>query len=113
MVERELSLDDIFGSLADETRRSILSLVAGQAMSVGQIAEHFTLTYGAISKHILVLEKSRLITKHRRGKEQLVSVSPVAIDHAEACLRSYQQVLEARLESLDRFVTSKNKEQEQ
>jgi DNA-binding transcriptional ArsR family regulator len=102
MVEYTYDLDDIFISLSDQTRRKILSLISYQAMTVGQIAGNFKLTYGAISKHILVLEKAKLIVKQRKGKEQIVSLSSVAIEQAEECLMAYRKVMEDRLGSLDR-----------
>lgn len=108
MVERTYDLDDIFASLADETRRRIVELVSRQAMTIGQIAENFRLTYGAISKHVLVLERARLVSKQRRGKEQVVNAAPLAMQHAEECLEAYRKVWEARLDSLENYL---NKEQ--
>lgn len=110
MVEYTYNLDDIFISLSDRTRRMILNLVSQQAMTVSQIAENFKLTYGAISKHILLLEKAKLVNKQRNGKEQIVSISPVAIEQAEECLVAYKKIMALQLESLDNYLTSNNKE---
>jgi DNA-binding transcriptional ArsR family regulator len=107
MVEYTYNLDFVFGSLADQTRRKIVSLISRHSMTVGQIAQHFELTYGAISKHILVLERAKVITKQRKGKEQFVSLSPVAIEQAEACLEAYRHIWEARMDSLAEFVANK------
>jgi DNA-binding transcriptional ArsR family regulator len=107
MVEYAYNLDSVFGSLSDQTRRKIVSLIANRAMTIGQIAQYFELTYGAISKHILVLERAKVITKQRRGKEQFVSLSPVAIEQAEACLEAYRGIWEARLDSLAHFINNK------
>jgi DNA-binding transcriptional ArsR family regulator len=110
MVEYNYSLDDIFISLSDQTRRKILSLVSTSEMTVGQIAHNFKLTYGAISKHILVLEHANLINKRRKGKEQIVSIAPMAIEQAEECLESYRRIWEERLDSLEQYLNNKNKE---
>jgi DNA-binding transcriptional ArsR family regulator len=87
-----------------------LSLISKKALTVGQIAENFKLTYGAISKHILVLEKAKLVNKQRKGKEQLVSMSPAAIEQAEECLLAYKKVMDLQLEALERYVINKIKE---
>src|SRR5437667_2514 len=54
------SLNNIFGSLSDPTRRDILKRVAKRALSVSQIAKAYKLTFAAISKHLMVLQKLNL-----------------------------------------------------
>jgi DNA-binding transcriptional ArsR family regulator len=110
MVEHTYDLDDIFVSLSAQTRRKILNLIANKSLTVSQIAENFKLTYGAISKHILVLERAKLVVKRREGKEQFISISPVAIEQAEECLMSYRKAWEERLDALDQFLINKSKE---
>lgn len=105
MVEYALSLDSIFASLADPTRRDILRRVSEQELSVGQIAEHYDLTFAAISKHLKVLEKARLIIKRRRGKEQMVQLAPQALADAAEYLQWYQQFMGERFESLENYLS--------
>jgi DNA-binding transcriptional ArsR family regulator len=117
MVERTLSVNlnynDVFASLADETRRNILEIVSSRAMTISQIANHYKLTYGAISKHILVLEQAKLVIKIKRGKERVVSVDAAALSAAEDYLHSYCAEWEKRLDSFELYVINnpeKNKE---
>jgi DNA-binding transcriptional ArsR family regulator len=110
MVEYTYNLDDIFVALSDETRRKILNLITYEGMTVSQISENFKLTYGAISKHILVLEKARLVIKKHKSKERVVSISPVAIEQAEECLMAYRKAWEERLDSLEQYLSNKRKE---
>jgi DNA-binding transcriptional ArsR family regulator len=109
MVERTLNFDDVFASLADETRRNILALVSKQALTISQIADNNKLTYGAISKHILVLEKAKLVIKKRRGKEQLVQIAPQAMSEAEEYLRNLSLAWEERFDALENYLVN-NKE---
>lgn len=104
MVEYTLSLDTIFSSLADPTRRDILRRVAKRALSVSEIAEPYNLTFAAVSKHIKVLEKARLISKRRRGKQQLVEVSPAAVKNAADYLRYYEEIWHDRFNNLEKFL---------
>ena len=105
MVEYALSLDSIFNSLADPTRRDILRRVSNEELSVGEIAKSYDLTLAAISKHLKVLEKASLIIKRRRGKEQMVSLAPRAMADAMEYLQWYQQFMGARYDSLENYLS--------
>jgi DNA-binding transcriptional ArsR family regulator len=104
MVESKLNLDNIFLALADSTRRSILERVAKAEMSIGEIAQHYALTFAAISKHIKVLEKANLITKTRRGKEQVVIVVPRSLKVARTQIARYEKMWEERFARLDELL---------
>ncbi len=105
MVEYpSLLLDNIFGSLADGTRRDILFKVAKAEMSVGEIAHYYGLTFAAISKHLQVLEKAKLIIKRRQGRQQIVTLAPKAIDEASEFLEEYKKLWDDRLDSLEKYL---------
>lgn len=107
MVELSLNpLDAIFGSLADPTRRDILKRVAKKEMSVSDIAKPYKLTFAAISKHLKVLEKAKLIIKRRQGKEQIIQLSPSSIKDAAKYLQEYEKLWDHRLDSLERYLSS-------
>lgn len=106
MVEHALILDTIFGSLADATRRDILKRVAKQALSISEIAQPYRLTFAAVSKHLKILEKANLIAKHRHGKQQIVTLSPVALKDAVGYLRLYEKIWSGRLNSLETILKS-------
>jgi DNA-binding transcriptional ArsR family regulator len=93
MVEYTLSLDSVFGSLADPTRRDILKRVSSSELSVSEIAQPYDLSLAAVSKHLKVLEKARLIIKRRRGKQHLVRLSPGALANATDYLEWYQEFM--------------------
>src|SRR5438046_1040104 len=101
MVEYSLNLDTVFNSLSDGTRRGILNRVSKKQLSVGEIAKHYKLTFAAISKHLKVLEKAKLVIKQRRGKEQLVSMNPSVMKDTAQYLRRYEVVWNQRLDALD------------
>ncbi len=105
MVEYTLALDNIFGSLADATRRDILRRVAKEELSVSEIAKPYDLTFAAVSKHLKVLESASLIIKRRSGKEQMVSLSPQALADAVEYLRWYRQFMGVRFDSLENYLS--------
>jgi DNA-binding transcriptional ArsR family regulator len=104
MVEQHADLDLVFGSLSDTTRRDILRRVAGQELSVGEIAASYDISFAAVSKHLVVLEKARLITKRREGKLQIAALSPAALTDASDHLEGYRDIWESRLDRLEKYL---------
>src|ERR1700691_3173155 len=103
MVEYLNELNSVFGSLSDPTRRDILKKVSKKSLSVGEIAVHYKLTFAAVAKHLDVLHRAKLINKSRRGKEQIVSISPGTLAAASSYLATYKQLWENRLDNLDAY----------
>lgn len=104
MVEYNLTLDQVFGSLSDPTRRDILKRVSASELSVSEIAKPYDLTFAAVSKHVKVLERAKLIIKRRNGKEHMIQLAPHALSEASEYLQWYRQFLETRLDSLDHYL---------
>ncbi len=102
MVEYETHLNKIFYSLANPTRRDILKRLARcEVLSIGDIAEHYKLTFAAISKHIKVLENATLIIKKRSGQNQMVAIHPKTIEDANHYLREYEKLWSKRFDKLE------------
>ena len=107
MVEYDLTLDQAFGSLADATRRDIISRVARQELTVSQIAAKYQhLSLAAVSKHLKVLQAAQLIYKRRQGKHYLVSANSQALFDVTAYLQQYEQLWQQRLDRLDSLLNS-------
>lgn len=104
MVEYSLSLDSVFSCLADATRRDILARVARSELSVSEIAFHYDISLAAVSKHLKILERAKLIIKRRRGKQQLVRLAPAALKDATDYLEFYEQLLAERMEALEAYI---------
>ena len=101
MVEYESTeLDAIFSSLADPTRRDILRRLRPRGYSVGELASQYDLTFAAVSKHLQVLERARLVCKRRSGREQQVELSPDGLHRADEYLEQYRAVWEGRMDRL-------------
>jgi DNA-binding transcriptional ArsR family regulator len=101
-----LSLDSIFQSLADPTRRDILRRVAKQEMSISDIAKPYKMSFAAIAKHLSVLAKAQLIIKKRKGKEQIIQLSPAAFKDATAYLKTYEKLWNDRLDHLEHYLAT-------
>jgi len=104
MVEQAYSLDNIFTSLADPTRRDILLRVSNTELSISQIALPYDLSFAAVSKHIKVLEKAKLVIKRKSGKEQIVRLAPNALANAYGYLDEYKRLWGIRLDALEEYL---------
>src|ERR1051325_1260890 len=68
-ARRNRSLDRVYGAIADPTRRAMLGVLAGGEVTVGTLASRFPITFNGASKHVKVLERAGLVTRHVRGRE--------------------------------------------
>lgn len=97
-------LSRIFGALADPTRRAILAQLAHGEAGVQEIAKPFEMTLPAISKHLKVLEKARLI---RRGKDKQwrpSALEAAPLKEASDWIGGYRQFWEESFERLDEYL---------
>jgi DNA-binding transcriptional ArsR family regulator len=104
MVESNVYLDSLFGSLADPVRRDILRRLMDAQYTVGQIAQNYEISFAAVAKHLSVLEKAKLVIKHRRGKEQVVSIAPDALKDASDYLAQYEALWNHRFDALEKII---------
>jgi DNA-binding transcriptional ArsR family regulator len=72
MVVDEERTDLLFHALADATRRDIVRLVLKGEHSVSDLAGRYPMSFAAVQKHVAVLERADLVTKHQRGRERIV-----------------------------------------
>jgi DNA-binding transcriptional ArsR family regulator len=107
MVESTRRLDMIFRSFADSTRRDILKRVCKSDLTITEIARPYGMSFAAIAKHVAVLEKGRLISKRRRGKEQVISANPGTMTLAAAHLQSYERAWKQRYDKLESLLSSR------
>ena len=78
------SLDRAFSALADPTRRAILERLANGPASVGDLAAPFEISLPAISKHLTVLERARLIRREPEAQWRLCRLDPEGLQPAVA-----------------------------
>ena len=107
MVELNVTLDKIFGALADVTRRDILKRVSRAEHTISELAQPYAMSLAAIAKHVSVLEKAGLITKRRSGKEKVIQIQPKTIKVAAAYLSEYEQIWSARFDALEKLLEDK------
>jgi DNA-binding transcriptional ArsR family regulator len=107
MVVQSLSdaeVDRIFQALADATRRDIVSRVMAREQSVSDLARGYAMSFAAVQKHVAVLERANLVTKERRGREQIVHSDPATLRRAAQLLDAYEKIWQARAARMDQIL---------
>lgn len=92
--------DQIFHALGDATRRDIVTRALDGDHSVSSLARSYPMSFAAVQKHVAVLERAGLVSKERRGREQLVRTNIDAVLVARAALEQLEALWRGRL---DRF----------
>lgn len=99
-------MDLIFHALADATRRDIVTRVLQRPHSVSELAAGYAMSFAAVQKHVAVLERAALVSKERKGREQLVSGEVDTIARAQELLRGYEQLWRARVDAIDALLAA-------
>jgi DNA-binding transcriptional ArsR family regulator len=94
-------LDATFAALADPTRRAILARLAAGEASVTELAEPFAMSQPAISKHLKVLERARLISRGRDAQRRPCRLAAAPLGEAVVWLEGYRRFWEESFERLD------------
>ena len=102
---------DVFFAIADENRRAILEKLAHEngSLSVGAIANDFHVSRNAISKHIIVLKESGLVSTQFLGRENMVSLEAERLAEVYQWIAIFEDFWQGGLNRLKTFVESKNK----
>jgi len=111
MVERSRDrLSDVFAAVADPTRRAMLRMLARNPATISDMARPFSVSFNAVSKHVMVLERAGLIERQVRGRQHVCRLRPLPLRQANAWLEQYRQFWELRFDALETYVAVKAKE---
>jgi DNA-binding transcriptional ArsR family regulator len=97
-------LSTTFAALADPTRRAILARLAEGEATVNELAEPFPITLQAISKHLKVLERARLIARGRSAQLRPSRLQGDALKEVADWLADYRGFWEERFDRLDEML---------
>ncbi len=99
----------IFHALADGTRRDIVALAVGGGHSVSALARRYPMSFAAVQKHVAVLEGAGLVTKERRGREQLVRTNVDTVHRARVLLDGIEEQWRARVGRIDDLLATEKR----
>ncbi|MHA7293810.1 ArsR/SmtB family transcription factor [Arthrobacter sp. HLT1-21] len=96
----EVEVDRLFQALADATRRDIVARALVSDHSVSGLAAHYAMSFAAVQKHVAVLERASLVTKEKRGREQIVRVHLDGLRRARRLLEEYEAIWRQRVDRI-------------
>jgi DNA-binding transcriptional ArsR family regulator len=102
--EDEQATDRLFGALADPIRRDILRRAHEGRLSVSALAREHPISVTAMQKHVAVLERAELVSKHRIGRESIVQTEPGALLRAHAALERIEAEWRGRIERMEQIL---------
>lgn len=95
---------DVFKALADPTRREILALLRDHRRPAGEIAARFSVSRPAISKHLRLLRRARLVVETRQGRERMYQLNAAPLQSIDAWLAAYRRYWRTQLQNLKHYV---------
>lgn len=98
------ALSRTFAALADPTRRAILARLALGETSVTELAEPFDMSLPAISKHLSVLERAKLIERGRAAQWRPCKLAPAPLKEVNDWIEHYRQFWEASFDRLEAYL---------
>ena len=108
MVKHCSKLDDVFGALADPTRRRILETLSRGDQCVTRLARPYCMSLPAISKHLRVLERAGLICRRRDGRVHHLKLDAKPMRQAAQWIEEYRKFWEGALDSLADYLERTN-----
>jgi len=103
----EFKLNQVYGALADPTRRAILASLSKGDATVGELAERFPISLNGVSKHVKVLERAGLVRRTVTGREHRLRLDARPLRGAARWLAHYQTFWEDRLDALERMLRAR------
>lgn len=95
---------DVFQAIADPTRREIINLIAHKSLNLNSVAENFSVSRPAISKHIKILTECGLIEIKQHGRERYCKARLEKLHEVSDWVEQYRKMWEQRLDALDNYL---------
>jgi DNA-binding transcriptional ArsR family regulator len=101
---------DVFSVLANPVRREILVRLQRGPRIAGELAQGFEIGRPAVSEHLQVLRKARLVREEPRGRERYYHLDPRPLSEIGLWLKAFDKYWKQRLNALDALLSeSKNR----
>jgi len=107
---RASTIDLVSAAIADPTRRAIIERLACGPARISDVARPFSISLTGFCKHVRVLERAGLVRRTRQGRENTLALSPEPLRHVAQWILQYEEFWKARLDRLEAFFASANKE---
>ena len=101
-MPRKAAASDVFLAVADPTRRSILDRLRRGDAHVNELASGFRVSRPAISRHLRVLRKARLVRERREGRQRIYQLEADRLEQVARWTEEYREFWQQSLTNLKR-----------
>jgi DNA-binding transcriptional ArsR family regulator len=108
-MQRATSTVDVFAALANPVRRALLVRLKKGPHAVNDLARGFEVGRPAISEHLQVLRKARLVREEPRGRERYYHLDPRPLADVGAWLEAFTQHWQQRLSALEALLDEEDR----
>ena len=91
-----------FPALADPTRRRIVEMLARGPLGAGEIAGRFTVSASAVSQHLKVLRRAKLVRARVAAQQRIYELDTDGLAELEGWLDGLGPLWQKRLDALER-----------
>jgi DNA-binding transcriptional ArsR family regulator len=108
-MQSVLDHNRIFGALADVTRRDIVRRAIDGKEGVAELADHYPMSFAAVQKHVAILERAGLVSKHRIGRRKVVRTNLEGLRVARRLLDRYEDLWRERVERMNQLISDRRR----
>jgi DNA-binding transcriptional ArsR family regulator len=103
--------DELWSAIGDPSRRQVLDLLVSHGeVSASWLAGRVPFSRQAVSKHLVVLERSGLISRRKEGREVLYQVEADRLDQATRAMTEVAAQWDRRLAAIKRLAEAAHAE---
>jgi DNA-binding transcriptional ArsR family regulator len=95
---------DVFQAIADPTRREIINMLSQDELNLNAVADNFTISRPAISKHVKILTECGLVVMTRRGRERYCRANLAKLKEVNEWTNRYKEFWNQKLDALGDFL---------
>ncbi|MHC8606935.1 ArsR/SmtB family transcription factor [Paenarthrobacter ureafaciens] len=101
-------LPDVFGALANPSRRTILDSLLDGPRTAGELTGRVALSRSSASEHLTVLKEACLIREERQGRHRIYHLEPAGLQEVSGWLKHYERYWKQRLDALGELLDKEN-----
>lgn len=95
---------DVFQAIADPIRRDIIDLLTKEQLTVNEVADHFSISRPAVSKHLKILNECGLVRTVEEGRSRRCIVVPEELSMVADWANQYRKLWEGKLDAFENYL---------
>src|SRR5438552_17449362 len=113
-MARAATTSDVFNAIAEPRRRRIIDLLAGgEERAVGELVRTLRIGQPAVSKHLAVLRRVKVVAVNRRGRRRLYRLNAKELKPVHDWVKNYERFWSHQLDRIKARAQEKARQQEQ